>query len=748
MSTEFFNDQWRIPSNENQNKVSNYSMQFDGNNYVDCGTSLNSSLNGFSNSFSVSLWVKVTNTSVRRGIIGNYTQGSGIGFYIDILRVNDTTFTIKGGYHSSSSTFVFRSSSSQFTTNNWYNFSMTVDSGGSNNSVNMYVDGVLNNGTSQFSQPISYTNTNNLKIANIAFAGDEIIGDISDVSIFDYALSSSQVTTLYGGGTAITNPMSLSPKPVAYYQLGDQSVSTGSSADYLVPNNSLRDYVFALPRNGTVSTLNNFFNSTNFPDGFTASVWVKNWAITGAGANAPQNTFFNGANAANRFELYSSYSYDNSFRIWLNVNSSPLYSNSVNSLHWSDNTKWVNLVVTWDRPNGTLVLYSNGQAGTITTTAPTAWGASNTNTTIFGNISTNQAGDVLTSNYQMWNVALSSAEVETLYNYGSPLQTLANIPQNSNLNIWYKLNSSDVFNGTNWTIKDYAGSNDGTSFGITSANLIVSNLQHTSGFSPYALNLDGLTSSLSFTETDFLNASGQSTLSFWVKPGSFVSGLYSYLISGSLKTGIAYSQTANATFPTQGILYYFNQNTGEVITLDIVLSANEWNNIVVKFDGTNLTAYKNGVSGGTKTITSISELKLNTIGNLVGDTYRVNGDISNFSVWNTGLTQGEIIDVYNQGRPSNLNTFSGTKPTAWWQLGSNSSFNTDWTCLNEGSLTGLNAVSDNMTNDDIVNGVGYSANGLGDSSIEIKGDSPYSTSNGLSENMSVLARVKDTPPTV
>ena len=32
MSTEFFNDQWRIPSNENQNKVSNYSMEFDGKN--------------------------------------------------------------------------------------------------------------------------------------------------------------------------------------------------------------------------------------------------------------------------------------------------------------------------------------------------------------------------------------------------------------------------------------------------------------------------------------------------------------------------------------------------------------------------------------------------------------------------------------------------------------------------------------------------------------------------------------------
>ena len=54
-------------------------------------------------------------------------------------------------------------------------------------------------------------------------------------SIFDYALSSSQITTLYGSSsTGIGNPMSLSPKPVAYYPLGDKSAFNG--ANYLVPN--------------------------------------------------------------------------------------------------------------------------------------------------------------------------------------------------------------------------------------------------------------------------------------------------------------------------------------------------------------------------------------------------------------------------------------------------------------------------------------------------------------------------------
>lgn len=115
--------------------------------------------------------------------------------------------------------------------------------------------------------------------------------------------------------------------------------------------------------------------------------------------------------------------------------------------------------------------------------------------------------------------------------------------------------------------------------------------------------------------------------------------------------------------------------------------------------------------------------------------------------FNTELTSTQVTEIYNEGVPSNLNTFSGTAPVSWWQLGSNSSFNTNWTCLDE---TGTNnAVSGGgMTNDDITNGVGYSANGLGTSSIEIVGDAPYSTANGISENMDVLDRTTDLPPTV
>ena len=122
-----------------------------------------------------------------------------------------------------------------------------------------------------------------------------------------------------------------------------------------------------------------------------------------------------------------------------------------------------------------------------------------------------------------------------------------------------------------------------------------------------------------------------------------------------------------------------------------------------------------------------------------------NGQLSNCARWNVGLTQAQVTEIYNQGRPSNLNTFSGNAPIGWWQLGSNSSFNTNWTVLDEKGSN--NGTSQNMTEVDIVDGVGSYANGLssGMGGDEVVGNAPYSSSNSLSVNMDVEDRTTDTP---
>ena len=164
--------------------------------------------------------------------------------------------------------------------------------------------------------------------------------------VFNYALSASQVTNLYGTGSAIGDPMSLSTAPQAYYPLSN-SIWNGSN--YITPNNAVQDYVFGnLYSNDYVSLGNDFVNSTRFPDGFTMDCWVKNWNVTG---NA-QNTFLYQDNGSNGlFSLYSSWSSTSDFRIWLNTGSG--YQNANNSTDWSDNTKWVHLCAVWDKSAGT-----------------------------------------------------------------------------------------------------------------------------------------------------------------------------------------------------------------------------------------------------------------------------------------------------------------------------------------------------------------------------------------------------------
>ena len=50
----------------------------------------------------------------------------------------------------------------------------------------------------------------------------------------------------------------------------------------------------------------------------------------------------------------------------------------------------------------------------------------------------------------------ATGEIATLYNYGSPIQALANIPQSSNIKAWYKLDSTEVYNSsiTDWEINN------------------------------------------------------------------------------------------------------------------------------------------------------------------------------------------------------------------------------------------------------------------------------------------------------
>ena len=738
MATEYFNDAWRIPNNKNQSLVSNYSMDFDGtSNYVDI-----SDPTELTDNFTIAAWIYPTRVDDSYEMI--YTQGDGT--VPDYFAIRDSRLHVY-------ITGIYETNLGFINADEWQHVAVTRTSG----VLNLYKNGVEYNG-SRPTQNGTVNNNSDGVIGKWYNSSHYFKGKIDQVCIFDYALpatGTNSIATLYGGGTAVTNPMSLSPKPVSYYQLGDQTASNDTTEptppvqSYLVPNNSLQDYVFDFDGTddyidlGTPSILGNS-NIITLSAWFNPSIIVNTYGPF-IGIREAGNTF--------PYQLGVSDTTKVRFIISESVGTFKfILGNDVLSIN-----NWYHAVAV---ANGTdLRLYINGVLqndiktynGTLVTpTSNILMGKQRAvSTSIFN-------GEM--SNLALWNTALTGPQVTTLYNNGAPNDISSLSPT-----AWYKLNAADTFDGTNWTITDYAGSNDGTSSGMTSANLVQSNLQHTSGYSPYALSLNGTSNffKLGTTSDSTLGGSTSFTVTAWVKPISFTPVQFQYIF-GSWGGGNTTKSYNLGILTSNKIRFQLFSTDGSTTTLDS--STNEisygvWQNIAVTYDGTNLKMFKNGIEDASSVVINnkvvYNSLYADSIGRRSSVAYAnyFYGDISNCAIWRNSVVNP--VTIYNNGVPANLNNLS-TKPSYWWQLGSNSSFDANtnkWTCLNEGTertdAAPVNAITGatDMTNDDITNGVGYSANGLGTSSIKIIGDAPYSSGNALSENMDVLDRVKDTPPT-
>jgi len=467
MSTKFLSPGWRMPRNANQSKQSNYSMDFDGTQVVSQGAGNFTSFNGVSEC-SVSLWFKST-TSQGPGkwffnVPATTTGNHGFGVYASGTGLTSHVYT-------SSLVEVVTNFSGNQWDGNWHHLVLTYKDG---IGLRFYYDSVL-----QF--------TNNTMSGTITAGGEElaigsfsqsaptagVISKIDGVSAFNYALSSSQVTTLYGSSsTGIGNPMSLSPKPVAYYPLGDQDAFNG--ADYLVPNSSLKDYVFSFPSSGmnniklgssgvnigqqnTISIWVNFNGTPPAPygDDLLISTYAGNWMIN---PNISQNYLCYGATDGT---------------------GGPTTYECIGGLTYP--TGWFLLTVV--RNNTNFSLYFNDQL-------QGSGSESNfTSDTVVGMIGSTDSGNQLThdvSNLTLFNTALSATDVATLYNYGSPIQTLASIPQSSNLKAWYKLDANEIYDSSNtqWQIANNVLSDKAYSFNGTNNIEITQNSSiQTSNFS-------------------------------------------------------------------------------------------------------------------------------------------------------------------------------------------------------------------------------------------------------------------------
>tara|TARA_R100000773_G_C4221090_1_gene119985 strand:- start:697 stop:2265 length:1569 start_codon:yes stop_codon:yes gene_type:complete len=475
--SNYYNRQWRLPNNENKDKQSNYSMYIDvggASSHIDTNYYLPSG----TNPKSISFWLKNVHPS---GWITNgyqYTVHGGAlnvgqGFGIGIIGSSSGAYIWFIG-HSTGDYFIPSSATGTMTTNVWYHIVVTYDNTRTNN-LHFYLDGVK---IDEANETLNTSSANSVKIGANATGGGGSGSQyvyVDGVCFFDYALSASQITTLYGSSsTGIGNPMSISPKPVAYYPLGDKSVFNG--ANYLVPN------IAAVEDDNDITTsyspyaldfdgANDYINcgndsSLNFNSSFSVSVWIKGWSGTTDKTVVSKS---DGSTFGWSLHAPMAPTYANKFIFWLNTNVN--WYNVTNSNNYSDNTKWVNLIAVFNNSTNSLILYSNNVSSTTTTTSGSPTIGNTKNFLIgTGGGGSNRYYTGSISNLSVWNTALTSSQVTEIYNEGVP-SNLNNHSAYSNLVSWWQLGSNSSFN-TNWTVLDEKGSNNGTSVNMTEDDIV------------------------------------------------------------------------------------------------------------------------------------------------------------------------------------------------------------------------------------------------------------------------------------
>ena len=257
-----------------------YSLAFDGtNDYVDCGS--DSTLDFGTGDFAISSWFMIGGYTADGRLLSKFANpGDGnTGYIINASTTNNKArFKLYDGGKTDLDIF----SDSALSLNTWHHMVCTRDSA----TMKMYINGSLQTDTED-ATGYDLDNTDGL-----ALVGANFDGNISDVAIYNSALSSSQVKTIYNGrepynhkeGVAVSNL-------VAWWRMGDGALDDRNGLIADQTNATLGSEVLGDPEFNTdvaVNTAGTYWT--------TGTVADCGWTIANGVANQDGSTDSGGDN--------------------------------------------------------------------------------------------------------------------------------------------------------------------------------------------------------------------------------------------------------------------------------------------------------------------------------------------------------------------------------------------------------------------------------------------------------------------
>jgi hypothetical protein len=371
------------------------------------------------------------------------------------------------------------------------------------------------------------------------------------------------------------------------------------------------------------------------------------------------------------------------------------------------------------------------------------------------------------SNCAIWNSELSASDVTTIWNggkaadtipstnlqgwwkfsdgtYGSPntYWTFPDSSSNSNTGVTGTYGSAATFFTEDSVKTDYVSALNGTSSGMTTANLVNSDLTRSIPYSSYSMTFGGASRVQLANATGLNFGTGDFTYSLWVNT---VNNGNNYFFGNSTdasgNNGTIAFGIHSANDPSWRIWV-----SGE--TIDGTLSVSDsWKHCIIRRTSGVINVFVNSVkdtSTGTlaRGITNVGNIRIGTF----GASEYVNGEISNFAIWDSSLTEDQIITIYNGGVPNDISSLS---PTLWYSLGSDSYYNgSSFICpdlstgSNDGTSTGMGSTA--------LLGIGPGSTGNGTATgmnipTNLQGNAPNSTKNAFSINMAADDKTSSVP---